>query len=642
MLNGCTSLDDYITRHQVDGVMWKAEKLLANIDNAIHKNDAVEAIAHTLALIPKPIVRETYGKKIGKLYDISWPTFKGYIENHLAIHKRKESAQKAAIKNIIPKLDGDPSKWQFFTEKIKTTKDGDEIFAGIDVDIFKFIQLLKSFGFARFEKGVEITRDEEYHFVKLEDNVIQSVNRSRIIDHFEKFLLTEYDFEGAKCTHVNAVTLLNKFYKEMRSLFHKDIFGRLRTEKDIIINRDEKGKTFFYYQNGFVEVTKDGWKLCDYQFMPGSIWEDQINQRNFVPMDPKKESDMDEISKGMYADFCYRISGEREDRFTQLCEIMGYVLHDYYEYKLKSINLTDSSLSEDSDGRSGKTLWAKMMGYAKGARLVGGKVIEGGVCEINGKDFDASNERKYQSVKMSTQTVVLNDLQTKGRNKFFFDDVFNDITEGFMVKKLYLSPFRHQAKFIMLSNKTLNIRGGSQRDRILEFETSQFFSENYSPEQHYKAWFGRDWNEGEWQLFDNFICLCSMWFHNKMAKDGKLESPVAINLDQRKLIDHTSREFINFMDDCRKNVTATGKPFDNYQLDELKFEKDFSKFSFNKKFLYKEFVRCNEDFDWLKQNTFNKWLEMFAQLGLKIKEPHEWRSNGIDYIQFGETKKEKS
>lgn len=626
MLADCTTLDDYIIRHQQDGVLWKAEKLLANLDNVILRQDRFQEMAHTISLIPKEVVREDYCKKIGKLYGLSPQTFRKMIDEQLVVNARKEKVKNAAVKkNVVNKLQGDPTKWPFFNEKFKTSASGEQTFIGINIDKFKFVQLLSSFGYSRYEAGFEKNGKDEFQFVKLEENVIRSVTRQKIIDYVVSFILKDYNFEAFQFQEANAEVLINAFFNQMRSLFSQDLFARVKTEDDIIINNDTKDATFFYYKNGFVKVDKSGWKLHPYEEMQGSVWETQMIPRKFVAMDPEKESGLDQY--GHYADFCWKISGENEDRFAKLCGILGYLMHDYYEYKLKAISFTDSSLSEYSEGRTGKTLLAKMLGHVKG------------FTEINGKDFDATAREKYQDVDLGTQIVHLNDLKTRGRNKFDFEDVFNDITEGFMVKKLYLAPFRHRSKFIFSSNKTLNIVGASQRDRIVEFEMSQFFGEHLSPEQHYKHWFGRDWDELEWKRFDNFICFCANMFHI-----NGLEAPAPINLGERKLMDHTAREFLDFMDDCRKLIEETGKPFDSYTLKGEMFagsDKDFFKFEFDKKQLHTRFVVDYSDFkSWLTQNKFNQWLTAYANLHLKIKHPREWRSNSVAYIQFIETKKD--
>lgn len=626
MLSDCTSLEDYIIRNQKDGVLWKAEKLLANLDNMVLRQERFEVMARTVSLSPKEVVREDYCKKIGKLYGLSTQTFKKMIDEQLIVNSRKEKIKAAAVKkNVVNKLQGDPTKWPFFHEKFKTSAGGEQTFTGITIDKFKFVQLLSSFGFSRYEKGFEKNGKDEFQFVKLEENVIRSVTRQKIIDFVERFILKEYNFEAFNFQEANAEVLINACYNQMRSLFSQDLFARVRTDDDIVINTDTKDATFFYYKNGFVKATKEGWKLHTYEEMQGSVWDTQMQQRNFEKIDFKDDIDFANIKAelGVYADFVWLICGQNEDRFACLCAILGYLMHDYYEYKLKAISFTDSSLSEYSEGRTGKTLLAKMLGHVKG------------FTEINGKDFDATAREKYQDVDLGTQIVHLNDLKTRGRNKFDFEDVFNDITEGYMVKKLYLAPFRHRSKFIFSSNKTLNIVGASQRDRIIEFEMSQFFGEHLSPDQHYKHWFGRDWDEKEYQRFDNFICFCATAFHVR-----GLQAPEPINLGERKLMDHTAREFLDFMDDCRKLVEETGKPFENYSVPELITEKDFFKFEFDKKQLFTRFVVDYNDFKWLTQNKFNQWLTAYANHHLKIKHPRERRSNSIAYIQFIETKKD--
>ncbi len=620
------TLSDYILTHQTDGVLWKAEKLLKGVDNPMIKNDRIAEIANTIALIPKPVARETYAKKIGKLYDVSWPTFKKIIDDLIGIQKKQTDIKSTVRKNQVGKLDGDQTRWPFFIEKKKVNpKTQDETFTGIEIDKLKFIQLLSSFGFTRHDPAEtqniasqpEAQASGNYQFVKLEDNVIRHVSRDQIIDHIEKFILTQYDFDGAGCEFVNGEMLINKFYDNLSKLFSKDLFARVRSESQIIINSDTMDKTFFYYKNGFMEVDKAGWNFRTYDTMDGSVWATQMKDFEIAPLKWTNDTTLQDM--GMFADFCWQISNCDEKRFTQLCAITGYVCHDYYQYKLKAINITDSSLSDASEGRTGKTLWAKMLGYVKA------------LCEVNGKDFDAGKETKYQKAEMGTQIVHLNDLKTRGRNKFDFEDVFNDITEGYEVRKLYTPPFRNQSKFIFSSNKTLNIMGASQRDRIVEFEWSTFFGEQRSPEQHYGAWFGRDWNEKEWTRFHNFMAFCAQCYHIH-----GLQAPDAINLNERKLMNHTAQEFLDFMSDVKESIIAVGIPFPDYRaLNNFTLCKEFTQYPFDKKQLHHEFLKQNEDFrSWLNFKKFNEWLVSYGQLRLNIKVPNTWRSNSVGFIQF--------
>ena len=215
----CSSLDEFIQRYQVDAIIWKADKLLTAVDNPIQRNDCFIEIATTIALVPKPSAREDYGKRIGKTYDMSWPTMRKLIEDGIAIQRKKSDIKTNVRKNKVAKLEGDPSTWPFFSEKInKNTGE----FQSIEINELKFIQLLQSFGYTRYQSSEEAAgglSKDRYQFVKLDDNVIRAVSRAQIIDEVEHFILNQYDFTGANCQFVTPDLLINKFYRGMGKLF---------------------------------------------------------------------------------------------------------------------------------------------------------------------------------------------------------------------------------------------------------------------------------------------------------------------------------------------------------------------------------------------------------------------------------------
>lgn len=626
------SLEEFISRYQQDGVLWKADRLLSKAQNMILRNDNVKQIANTLSLIPKSelVLRDDYVKKICKAHNLVPKTLETFIAEAVSVKEKKLKAKtkkQKGKKNIIPKLEGDPKVFKFFNEFGKTDKEGYPFLDKIKFDKYKFTQLLKHFGYSRFETpAVGPSGGNEYTFVQLTGNVIRSVTREQIIDFVEDFIKNDFDFDGAKYELTDALSLINAFYDQMRTMASKDLFARLRTDEPILINTDKKDATYLYYQNGFVEVTKQGWTLHNYEEMNGSVWEHQMLDRKFTPISVKDGFKFEDM--GVFADFCYRIAKEDDERFKALCSIIGYLMHDFYEYKLKAVMFTDSSISEASEGRTGKTLISKMIGNVRS------------YCEINGKDFDPTSLAKYQDANLGTQVLHLNDVKHKGRFKFDFEDVFNDITEGYIVKKLYMPTFRQYSKMIISTNKTLNIQGASQRDRILEFEVSQFFGEHNSPGQHYGHWFPerngkrRDWDEKEFNRFDNFMCFCSQIFHQY----GLIE-PAAINLGERKLINHTHPDFMEFMDDITTNLKETGLPWDGYtvhngQTGFINPKCELDEFDFDKKQLYDRIIHEFSDLKkWLTQRTFNSWLKQFGELRMGAT-PGERKSNGIGYIKF--------
>jgi hypothetical protein len=613
------TLDDFISRYQIDAILWKANRLLSNLDNPILRNDRCIEVASILALIPdaNQVMRDDYIKKIADEHDFKVKTIEKLVAD--AIGRRLKATEKKVVKkNKVKTLDVDPKTFQFFTEYAKVAKSGARSLDKIKIDKYKLVQLLSNFGYTRYEiPNVQDDSKDDFTFVRLKDNIISSVTRNQIIDYIEWFINNEYNFEGAHYEFVDSETLITCLYDQMRTVFSKDLFARVRSEEKIIINRDTKDTTYLYYQNGFVEITKDGWQLRPYDEMNGSVWEKQMLSRNF-----KKLSADTNDQYGYFADYVWKLANEDAERFKSLCSIIGYLTHDFYQCKLKAILFTDSSMSEHSEGRTGKTLLSQMIGQVRS------------YCEINGKQFDSTNISKYQDADMGTQVLHLNDVKHKGRFKFEFEDVFNDITEGYIVKKLYMPTFRHISKMIISTNKTLNIQGGSQRDRIVEFEVSAFFSEHRSPADHYGHWFIRDWNEEEFNRFDNFMCFCAQMYHTH----GIIE-PAAINLAERKLMNHTAPELIEFMDEIRDNLKATGVPWQGYETtgSSQSFSCEMHEFQFDRRKLYERFINEYSDFknsSWFTNRKFNDWLERFSELRMGIKNPKVWKTNGSTRIQF--------
>lgn len=615
--------EEVLDKLHVDGIEYKANYLLEGA-TSIQRDTIFNDLARNLASIEKPVIQSDIGKAITKAHGFDWSSFKQMVSAQIEINKKKDILNNVVRKNKVVNLNSESHVYPFFEEKL--TPKGD--FKSIEINRFKLIQLLKSFGYYRYE----VVEDSSYTFVQIKDNLIKTVQRDNIIDHIERFIQKDYDFDEAGCEYTNAEALINKFYAALGSYFSKDLFARLKTDEPIIINKDTKDEIFFYYKNGFVKITAKGRELLSYDKMNGSIWDQQTLPRTYTPLpqiDPNKE--IKELKTlGMMGDFVSKISGSDPQRFESLCSIIGYLVHDYYDYKLKTPLFTDSTISDKSDGRTGKTLLLRLIGKVRS------------YIEINGKDFDANDKKKYQDVKIDTQLIHLNDIKHVGRNKFNFEDIFNDITEGYIVDGKWMMPYRKLTKYTISSNRTVNIQGSSQIDRVIEYEVSNFFNINHTPEQEYGMWLMRDWDTEEWNRYDNFMCYCAQIFLMK-----GIIKPDSINLELRKLTDHTANEFLQFMTEIKRGIEKDGQPFSGYWKDTGKpigYEEImvFTEFIFDKNKLYTRFIQEFSDFDnkYFTQRKFTSWLEMYAEKtsDLQLKYVKQWRANGYGYIQFIEDK----
>jgi len=492
--------------------------------------------------------------------EIFWEIHKEELKQNQFVLKRLKYQHDGKKLNIIK----DTSNDVFW----KAEKDKDGITKGCKIVYRKFIHFLSSKGFRRLDLN-----SDSFTFLQVEQNLIYERSETKIQDFVKNYV---ENLPGERLANdITKDDLAEKIYQSPQTYFSKPKLSLLDSS-EFTIKRDSLTQAFVYFQNGFVEVTKDGYELKEYTELDNYIYADQQQKRNF-----KKGSE-----EGNFKKFVQNISGydKNSQRFEALRTMLGYLMHDFHDYKLKAINFTDSKLSDDDEGRTGKTMLSRATQYLRN------------YLEVPGKTFDATKDTKYQHASLSTQIVHLNDAQRSFKTEY----VYNDITEGIEIKKLYDKPYFIRVKYIISSNKTLQVWGASARDRFVEFELADHYSDTKTPEQEFKQWFFRDWDDNEWNAFYNFMLQCISLFLEK----GILEADT-INLEERKLINETNHEFVEFINIRYKDL----KEGDEKRI-VLKQE-------FNKKDLHLEFLNENKEFESdkyiKKQSTFTNWLKRYAK-----------------------------
>ncbi|HEY1037760.1 MAG TPA: DUF6371 domain-containing protein, partial [Bacteroidia bacterium] len=475
----------------------------------------------------------------------------------------------------------------FYKPVFKFDKETDKRTIGdVIINYRAWTELLLSFGFRRFD-----LENMEYVFVKIDKQVIAEVTITQIQDFFINYL---NQLPAQLPDGVFREMLLDKFYKNPAHYFCESRLSLLKNETIFQFNKDTKEAAFIYFNNGFVKVNKEGWKLFDYTQLSGYIWKNQIIDREFSHVDL---GELGGDNMPYFAKFMFQISGRNMERLTALCSIIGYNLHSYFETKLKATVLTDSSISEDAEGRTGKTLLTKC--FEKIKRYI----------EIPGKEFDPSEKYKYSKCALDTQIVHINDA----KQYFNFEVLYNDITEGITVDKKNKHPFNIRVKIILSTNKTVKIDGASSKDRSIEFELADHYNEKYSPKDEFEHWFFTDWNKEEWNLFDNFMMYCLNVYFN-----FSLIQPKELNLSKRKLLDHTCQEFVEFM---AGETIKFGERYDRKEMHDRflnaypdmkddKYRKQLKVFT-NWLVMYSEytegFAKLRRDKDLLRTNNTN-WI----------------------------------
>jgi len=503
--------------------------------------------------------------------------------------------------------------------------DKDGIMKPIRIKKVKIIDKLLERNCYRFDQS-----DDNFTFISINENLIKEVSLETITDEFFDYVKTL-----EPCTHevwtsgkddnlminlvVNKAMIREALVEKISEYFSKRILARLKYDGDINIKTDEKERMYFYYANGYVEVTPDGYTLKDYSTLNELIWESQVLNRDFKV----------NKTKGMYEKFIERVAGYKDitnkepiterlkNRIESIRTMQAYLLHQYFDYKLKCPIFTDEKMSENSEpnGRTGKTLVNKALRAMKNREKDSTNVTE-----INGKDFIDKGKHKYENCSMSTVLTQINDVP---RN-YDIELLFNDITEGITVDKKNQQPFRVETKIGLTTNKSIRINGISAKDRVVFFEFSDHFNNHHSPQDEFGCWFFKEWDADEWNRFDTYMIEGASLF----LKKGLLEAEY-INLNRREVIEHTSQEFVDFMTDFQESGQVGTVEIVTFKYDER----------INKQSLFTAFIQSYQDYNNVKfkQKTFTLWLRKYAQNSADLQpiskaNNTEGRSNGQDWI----------
>ncbi|MBI2419152.1 MAG: hypothetical protein HYV28_14880 [Ignavibacteriales bacterium] len=300
-----------------------------------------------------------------------------------------------------------------------------------------------------------------------------------------------------------------------------------------------------------------------------------------------------------YEQFLLNVVRGNEDRFLSLCSAIGYLMHDFkQESNTKAVILCDQMISDNPNGRTGKSLIGKAIEKIKN------------VARVDGKNFEFQEKFTFQMVKLGTQIIDFNDVEAK----FDFERLFSVITDSMTVeyknKTPFTIPFSESPKLMLSTNYTIRGEGCSYKDRMFEIEFSDYYNAELKPKDDFGHDFFTGWDSEEWNRFDNFMLECL-----QLYLDEGLVRCAVVNLDQRKIIDQTSAQFVEFAEEFIQINTV-------YNLTHL-----FNAFKKHIGFEQDMWDRCP-----IKQNTFTKWLPVYAPF---ISAKFEKRaSNGQQFVEL--------
>jgi hypothetical protein len=447
------------------------------------------------------------------------------------------------------------------------------------VDRTAFIEFLQVHGFGKFYAE----SDRDSMLVRVTDNIVERTSREKIKDFTLQYV------QGLQLE--NEAEVVDALLRGANVYFSEALFEFL-SPLDLNFHRDTAEKGFFYYQNGFVEVTAEGYELHPYSEMSGVIWKDQIVERDFKDL---SGSDIDEWDWALHL---ANVAGHEKQRRDAIWSALGYLQHGYKDPAVtKAVVFMDEEDSEVEDGRTGKSLTAKALQKTKS------------VVRVDGRNFSFDSRFAFQEVQLDHEVVDFNDVH----ERFPFGRLFSVITDDMPVEPKnqdrFTIPFEDSPKFILSTNYVIEGRGASFEDRTFQIEFADYYGPDHTPEDEFGRRLFDDWDAEEWRRFDNIMVGCVAHY----LKHGLVEYE-HVNVAHRRLKQQTCPDFaqwaVGFIEQGRE------------------YEKDA---------LWRTFREAYEpDYEDLSKRKFGYWLSDFARIHELDKDERRPRQGGqrVPYITF--------
>jgi hypothetical protein len=373
------------------------------------------------------------------------------------------------------------------------------------------------------------SNDKKYKIIRKTSYTIEEITSEQI-----KQLIKEY-IETLPEVFDNSTTpedLLEVLMRGATNYFNKDTLEFLdHCEPELL--RDTEDAAYFPFRNGIIRITKDSRELLSYEQVGKYVWKNKI-----IPFDISLP--LYDIKSVEYYKFLCCICGndevekmtkEQADKLFYAIALIGYLLHRYKDpARPYAIVLAEETENEEGGGGTGKGIFTKAI-----AKLIN-------TTPIDGKNFDQENKFTWQRVSLETDLIVIEDAA----KRFELEKLYNVITEGIQVEKKfgdeYFIPYEDSPKIAITTNYTIKTPAISDKRRIRVFEFSSFFSDRYTPEDHFghKLFFG--WENQEWNLFYNLMFYCV----SSYLTNGLIEPASSDTIKYKQIRNNYTPEFLEW------------------------------------------------------------------------------------------------
>lgn len=477
----------------------------------------------------------------------------------------------------------------------------------IEILLPELYNIISDFGYMLYRHDKN-DKTIDYQFIKVENNIVELVNLEAINKHLGEYIsILPDDLEGLK-----KYDLETKMLKGLQSYLTKTLAIHRLKEFDGGFSKDKDNESYFYFKNGFIVANKSGWIFKSYSELEGYIWKTQIKQHTIKALNTEK--DFEAVSNFEFVSFCRNICSNKKndfhkDRFNALISGLGYALHDNNSLaqKVALVFCEANPDIEKSEGGTGKGILLTAIGCLRN------------IAQIDGKQLEDKNRFAFQKVKLSTQIMLLQDVE----KTFNFERLYSAITDGLQVEKKNKEQFTFEAnnspKIIITSNYAIKGNSTSDKRRRHEIELSNYYNLNLTPADEFGRRFFDDWTADDWNLFYNFMFSC-VSVYLKILEANNFKSGLLAyenNTELKRFITDTGQDFYDFaVREIKTDITYVtpelrNKFYDYYGYTtkvytERRFAQSVKKFADFMKYEYTETTKNNHRAFYCKAVNTNK------------------------------------
>lgn len=362
-----------------------------------------------------------------------------------------------------------------------------------------------------------------------------------------------------------------------------DSISNLTRVDNLDFNTATRTSQLFYFNNGWIEVTKDDIILHPYSDLTGGCyaWKDTVIPHDYKNMKPQFTLQKDEeanyyieiapdapskllrVVKQMSRlhwrkqdEFGEKLTGEEQKQDTQnlfaFCCAIGYLLHRFKSpsasYAMLFLDNVISMNPKDCNGRNGKSFLMEAIGYMNKAYY------------INMKDFERRSNKQFALANVTEKTGMI--ILDECPEDYAFGNLFGKITGHLEIEKkgkdIVQIDSKKSPKFAIGSNFTLNKHDPSTEGRFCKIAVSDYFHVKTDTNDYKKTHmiydeFGQDlmapdYSEEDWQYDINFMLECLRMYLSLPVADRRQASPTG-QIKRREILSTIDEKFNEWAED---------------------------------------------------------------------------------------------